>query len=123
MGWRLNNEFQASEALALDSARVSEREPPFFERMASAFIDEPTMWPVLAVVTLTVSTLLAALVVLAIQDRSLSAMAALAGVAFLAVEGARAARRRGRLAVVGGLIGTVVALAGAASVAYLRLAT
>ena len=101
---------------------MSEPEPPFFARMARAFVEEPTLWPVLAVVALTASTFVAALVVLAIQDRSFPAVAALLGVAFLAVEGVRAARRRGRGGVALGLALAVAAVAAGAAAAYLRLA-
>lgn len=91
--------------------------------MAQAFVDEPTLWPVLAVVLLTAATFVAALLVLAIEDRSVPAMGALAGVAFLGVEAVRTARTAGRMAVVGGLLVAVLSAGAVAAAAYLRLAS
>lgn len=113
----------AARRAALESRDVSEPEPPFFARMASAFLEEPTLWPVLAVIALTGATLLAALLVLVIQDRSLPAMAALAGVAYLGVEGVRAARSGRHFAAVGGILLAVTALGVLAAAAYLRLSS
>lgn len=117
------SEAPSARRAALESEDVSEPEPPFFARMASAFLEEPMLWPVLAVIALTGATLLAALLVLVVQDRSLPAMAALAGVAYLGFGGVRAARGGRYFAAVGGILLSVAALGILAAAAYLRLSS
>ncbi|CAG0967860.1 hypothetical protein MYXO_01128 [Myxococcaceae bacterium] len=101
---------------------MSDPEPSFFVRMAKAFVEEPLLWPVLAVIVLVGANFFAALLVLSIQDGSLLAAAGLLGVGALAFEALRAARSHGRLRVVASLLLAVALAGGLAAAAYLRLA-
>lgn len=73
-----------------------DQEPHSFDEWMRDFVREPTLWPVLIAVAGTFSTMGAALLVLALGDRNLFAMAALAIVVVGAGRGGVRAWRSGR---------------------------
>jgi uncharacterized membrane protein YhaH (DUF805 family) len=97
-------------------------ERALLETWLRPFVDEPTLWPVLAVVLLTLATFGAALVILALHDRSRAAMAALALLLVLSGRGLVPAVRRRRLGALEALLVALWALVVLGALAYLRFA-
>jgi hypothetical protein len=79
------------------------------------------LWPVLAVAVGMVATNLAPLLVLAVQDRSLLAIAALVLLAALGARGGVAVLRRRRLGPVAGVTVAITVLAALEAALYLTL--
>jgi hypothetical protein len=92
-----------------------------FERWIEPYFRDSTLWPVLAVATAIAVTLLAMVLVLAIADRNLAAMAALLALGWMSADATRRElRSRARLGVVGGSILVIWALGAAAAIAARR---
>ncbi len=86
------------------------------------FFTDPGLWPVLAVVVLTLATLGASVVVLAIQDRNLAALAALVAGGGMTLFALEPDLRRRRLGPTGRLLLAVWALGVAGGLAFVRFA-
>lgn len=80
------------------------------ERWARVFVEDSMLWPALACVVGTFAAFGAALLVLALEDRSLAALAALALLGALGVQGGFRALRRRRLGLLGRIALAVAAL-------------
>jgi hypothetical protein len=91
---------------------------PDFERWIEPYFRDSTLWPVLAVAAAIVVTLLAMVLVLAVADRNLAAMAALLALGWMSTDATRRElRSRRSLGLVGGAILVVWALGAAAAIA------
>ena len=89
---------------------------PDLERWIEPYFRDSTLWPVLAVAAAIAVTLVASLLVLAIADRNLAAMAGLAALAWMSADATlRRLRSRRRLGPIGASILAVWALAAAAA--------
>jgi len=85
------------------------------------FLEDSLLWPVLAVAIGMLATNVAPLLVLAIQDRSLLAIAAIVLLIALGARGGVAVLRRRRLGPVGGVVVAITVLAALEAAAYLAL--
>jgi hypothetical protein len=91
---------------------------PDFERWIEPYFRDSALWPVLAVAATIAVTLLAMVLVLAIADRNLAAMAALLALGWMSVDATlREVRTRRSLGLVGGAIFAVWVLGAAAAIA------
>jgi hypothetical protein len=89
-----------------------------FERWIEPYFRDSTLWPVLLVAAAILTTLLATVLVLALADRNLAAMAALLALGWMSVDATlRVLRARRRLGLVGASILGVWLLAAAAALA------
>ena len=86
------------------------------------FVQDPLLWPVLAVAVGMLATDAAALLVLACRDRSPAALAAVALLAALGARGTVTAARRRRLGAAGGVAVAIALLAAAEAALYMALA-
>lgn len=94
---------------------------PDVERWIEPYFRDSTLWPVLIVIAAIAITLVAFLLVLAVADRNLAAMAALLAVAWMSGDATlRQLRSRHRLGLVGGAILVVWTLGAVAAVAARR---
>jgi hypothetical protein len=88
------------------------------ERWIEPYFRDSTLWPVLLVAAAILTTLLATVLVLALADRNLAAMAALLALGWMSVDATlRVLRARRRLGLVGASILGVWLLAAAAAIA------
>ncbi len=104
----------------------SDAAPSIEERLEAwlrPFLDEPILWPVLAVAVGVVATNLTPLLVLSLRDRRLSAISTVVILFAFGVRGALAAFRRRRLGPVGGVAVAVAAVCAAETAVYLLLIT
>ena len=91
---------------------------PDFERWIEPYFRDSSLWPVLIVVASILVTLVAAVLLLAVVDRNLSAMAALLALVWMSGDATlRQLRARHRLGLVGGAILAVWGLGAAAALA------
>lgn len=104
------------------SERDAERDPDSGSAWIEPFFTDSGLWSVLAVVVLTLATLGASVLVLAVQDRSRSAMAALVLAGGMTVFALESDLRRRRLGSTGRLLLVVWALVLAGGFAFLRFA-
>ena len=89
-----------------------------FDRWIEPYFRDSTLWPVLVVAASILVTLVAAVLLLAVVDRNLSAMAAVLALAWMSGDAMlRQLRARRRLGLVGGAILGVWALSAAAALA------
>jgi len=89
-----------------------------FERWIEPYFRDSSLWPVLVVAAAIVVTLVATILVLAVGDRNLAAMAALLAFAWMSADATwRELRSRRRLGLVGAAILAVWVLGAAAAVA------
>jgi hypothetical protein len=89
-----------------------------FERWIEPYFRDSALWPVLVVAATILVTLLASVLVLAVADRNLAALAALLALGWMSVDATlREVRSRRRLGRVGGAILAVWVLGAAAAVA------
>lgn len=88
------------------------------ERHLAHFVEESTLWPVTLALVLALATGGAALLVLALGDRNLFAIAALLIVLWMSVD---VLVRRRRFGLLGGVIVTLWLLSGAAALGFLAL--
>jgi hypothetical protein len=78
---------------------------PDVERWIEPYFRDSSLWPVLVVMAAILVTLVATLLLLAVGDRNLAAMAALLALGWMSVDATlRQLRSRGRLGLVGGSI-------------------
>jgi len=92
-----------------------------FERWIEPYFRDSSLWPVLVVAAAIFVTLVASVLVLAVGDRNLAAMAALLALVWMSADATlREIRSRRRLGLVGGAILAVWVLAAAAAVAARR---
>jgi hypothetical protein len=91
---------------------------PDFERWIEPYFRDSTLWPVLAVAVAIAVTLVASILVLAVADRNVAAMAALLALGWMSVDATlREFRSRRRMGLVAAAIFALWALGGAAAVA------
>ena len=94
---------------------------PRLEAWLRPFVDDSSLWPVLAVAVGMIATNAAALLVLAFHDRSVVALGAVALLAaFAGFGGVRVVRRR-RLGPIGGIVVAICSLAALEAALYVRL--
>src|SRR5262245_37049386 len=99
------------------SDELEDSSRPFTERFVAPFVREPMLWPVAAVIVAHAVAFLAPVLLLALRDRRIPALGALAGIAFLSGSAVRAELARlSRPGVACALIGTIWLLAAAAAV-------
>ena len=92
-----------------------------FERWIEPYFRDSALWPVLAVAVAILITLLATVLVLAVADRNLAAMAALLALGWMSADATlRELRSRRRLGLVGAAVLVVWALGAAAALAARR---
>jgi hypothetical protein len=78
---------------------------PDVEQWIEPYFRDSSLWPVLVVMAAILVTLVATLLLLAVGDRNLAAMAALLALGWMSVDATlRQLRSRGRLGLVGGSI-------------------
>jgi hypothetical protein len=77
---------------------------PIVERVVMPFVRESTLWPVLIVLVAHVALAIAMALLLALRDRRIASMAALAGLVGLTVAAVSKELRRGRPGVLCGLL-------------------
>ncbi len=94
---------------------------PGVERWIRPFFEDSTLWPVLIVAVLIFATCGAALLALAVRERSLPAFGALAILAWMSADALRLCRRSGRLGLAGWAIAGLWALS--AGIAALAVTT
>jgi hypothetical protein len=88
------------------------------DRWIEPYFRDSTLWPVLAVVCAVLATLVATVLLLAVVERSLPALAALLALAWMSADATlRQLRARRRLGLAGGTILAVWALGALAAVA------
>jgi hypothetical protein len=81
------------------------------DRWIEPYFRDASLWPVLAVAVAILVTLVAAVLLLAVADRNLWAMAALAGIGWISADATlRQLRSRRRLGLLGGIVLTIWAL-------------
>ena len=94
---------------------------PDFERWIAPYFRDSSLWPVLVAAAAILVTLLATLLVLAVGDRNLAAIAALLGVAWMSADATlRELRSRRRLGPLGIAILALWLLGAAAAIAARR---
>jgi hypothetical protein len=94
-----------------------ESDLPFAERWIAPFVREPLLWPVAFVIVAHAVVFLAAVLLLAVQDRRIPALGALAGILVLSGSAARAEiTRLRRPGVVCGLLAATWIFAGVTAV-------
>ena len=92
-----------------------------FERWIEPYFRDSALWPVLAVAVAILITLLATVLVLAVADRNLAAMAALLALGWMSADATlRELRSRRRLGLVGAAVLVVWAIGAAAALAARR---
>ena len=92
-----------------------------FERWIEPYFRDSSLWPVLVVAAAILVTLVATILVLAVGDRNVAAMAALLALVSMSADATlREVRSRRRLGLVGGSILAVWVLSAAAGVAARR---